>query len=282
VLIFTKIEELQAFLKKESNNGKTIGFVPTMGALHVGHSSLIAHAKKQCSLVVCSIFVNPAQFNDPKDLERYPRTPERDKEKLIKAACDVLFIPTVNEVYPNKEQNSFDFGDLDEILEGKFRPGHFNGVAQVVSRLFEIVKPEKAFFGMKDFQQLIIIEKLVEKLKLKIEIIRCPTKREENGLAMSSRNALLNEVEKKEALVLSKALKQTLKLFNAGKSLSEIKKEILTSLQENKNIELEYFEICNPTNLQNVESFEENKQYIALVACFIGKIRLIDNIILSH
>ena len=184
--ISSKVEELKTA-------GKTIGFVPTMGALHEGHLSLVRIASGHCDVVVVSVFVNPTQFNDPKDLERYPRDLQKDAKLLSETRCELIFAPTVQDIYPEPDTRVFDFGLIDKVMEGKYRPGHFNGVAQVVSRLFDIVKPHKAFFGEKDFQQLAVIREMVRQLKLEVEIVACPIVREADGLAMSSRNLLLNE-----------------------------------------------------------------------------------------
>jgi pantoate--beta-alanine ligase len=200
------IAQLQEIILNHKKSGKTIGFVPTMGALHAGHISLIEKARAENNIVVCSIFVNPTQFNDPNDLIKYPRTPELDKQLLINAGCDILFSPAVDEMYPVKDERVFDFGGLDKVMEGAHRPGHFNGVAQIVSKLFNAVKPDKAYFGKKDFQQLAIIKYITKQLNLPIQIIPCETMREPDGLAMSSRNIRLNSEERKQALQLSKAL----------------------------------------------------------------------------
>src|SRR5688572_16499583 len=199
--------ELDILLGKYREQGKVLGLVPTMGSLHDGHISLIANSLKNTDVTICSIFVNPAVFNDSSDLALYPRMPEKDALMLEKAGCHVLFLPPVEEIYPQKDTRTFDFGNLDKILEGAHRPGHFNGVAQVVSILFDIVKPSKAFFGSKDYQQLLIIKELVKVLKLNIQIVACPTLREKDGLAMSSRNMRLN-AEERQAAALIPALMQ--------------------------------------------------------------------------
>ena len=194
--VFNFIVDVQRFVEEKHNLGLKIGFVPTMGALHEGHLSLINRAKKDNDIVVCSVFVNPIQFNNPADLEKYPRTPEKDIEKLEQAGCDAVFMPTAEEMYPNKVEDHYDFGDLERVMEGACRPGHFNGVAIVVRKLFEIVTPNRAYFGEKDFQQLAIINKMVSNLNMNLEIVPCPIVREKDGLAMSSRNVRLNETER--------------------------------------------------------------------------------------
>lgn len=280
MLIFTKISDLRAFLSVERENGHKIGFVPTMGALHSGHLSLVETAKKSCDCVLVSIFVNPTQFNDKKDLERYPRNIKADSDLLESVNCHAVFIPSVEEIYPNEEKVSFDFGGLDKVLEGSHRPGHFNGVAQVVKRLFEITEPDQAFFGMKDMQQLMIIQALVKKMGSKIDIVAVPTMREKSGLAMSSRNALLNETERMAAALLSQLLFKAKEMHHSGKSANEIKQLAIKEFASNPIYQLDYFSICEKEDLKEVVSFETGKEYIALVACFVGKIRLIDNLTL--
>ena len=277
--IFEKIKDLQAFLVKESAAGSSIGFVPTMGALHAGHISLVKESKKECDVVVSSVFVNPTQFNDKKDLERYPRTLELDTKMLAEAGCDVLFAPSVEEMYPQTDTRIFDFGFLDHTLDGAFRPGHFNGVAQIVSKLFEAVKPDKAFFGQKDFQQVLIVKELVKQLKLTIEIVPCPILREPDGLAMSSRNTLLNSEERKQASNIPVWMKEAKQLFN-GKNAEEVKKIITDKVNATPLFKLDYFEIRNADNLREYNS-ETDKHAVALFAAFCGRIRLIDNEVLS-
>lgn len=264
----------------ERKKGRKIGFVPTMGALHAGHLSLVETAAKQCDLVLASIFVNPTQFNDKKDLERYPRTIEEDKNLLRTVPCDAVFIPSVEEMYPKEENTSFDFGDLEKVLEGKHRPGHFNGVAQVVRKFLLITEPDKAFFGMKDMQQLMIIQELVKQMKIKTEVIPCPTLREADGLAMSSRNSLLNTEERKAAVLLSRLLLDAKQNYQKGISAKEIKEKVEKALSTNSIYKPDYFAICEKQNLMEIDSFEKGREYIALIACYVGKIRLIDNLIL--
>lgn len=280
MLIFTKISELRDFLASERKKGREIGFVPTMGALHAGHLSLVEIAAKQCDLVLASIFVNPTQFNDKKDLERYPRTIEEDKNLLRTVPCDAVFIPSVEEMYPKEENVSFDFGELEKVLEGKHRPGHFNGVAQVVRKFLLIVEPDKAFFGMKDMQQVMIIQELVMQMKIKTEVIPCPTLREADGLAMSSRNSLLNTEERKAAVLLSRLLLEAKQNYQKGISPKEIKEKVEKALSTNSIYKPDYFAICEKQNLKEINSFEKGREYIALIACYVGKIRLIDNLIL--
>jgi len=281
MLIFTKIVDLQAFVRQIKNLNQSLGFVPTMGALHNGHISLIEASQKNCQITICSIFVNPTQFNDKKDLERYPRTPDKDIQLLEKANCSALFLPDADEIYPKpEEKTNFDFGNLDKLLEGKFRPGHFNGVAQVVNRLFELVTPDKAFFGSKDFQQVLIVKALVNKLNLNITIISCPILREPDGLAMSSRNTLLNEKEREIAGLIPKIM-QAAKEIILTEGITKAKQFVISEVSKEPIINLDYFEICNPETLENIAYLKSNQKAVALIAVYVGKIRLIDNLIID-
>lgn len=263
-------------LKKE---GKTIGFVPTMGALHAGHLSLIEQARKETDFVVCSIFVNPTQFNDKKDLENYPRPVEDDINKLKEVKCDVLFLPEVEEMYDKSEKWSIDLAELDKILEGKIRPGHYQGVTQIVKKLFDTFKPDLAFFGQKDFQQFMVISHMVKKLKINVKLVLCPIVREPDGLAMSSRNIRLSASERQHALALFKGLSMFKGSFKT-KSLKELKLEVTSYLKSAPGIELEYFEIFNTKTFQPVNS-KRAGSIIALVAAKVGPIRIIDNMIIE-
>jgi len=281
MLIFTKIVDLQAFVRQIKNLNQSLGFVPTMGALHNGHISLIEASQKNCHITICSIFVNPTQFNDKKDLERYPRTPDKDIQLLEKANCSALFLPEAEEIYPKTEKKTnFDFGSLDKLLEGKYRPGHFNGVAQVVNRLFELVTPNKAFFGSKDFQQVLIVKALVNKLNLNITIISCPILREPDGLAMSSRNTLLNEKEREIAGLIPKIM-QAAKEIILTEGITKAKQFVISEVSKEPIINLDYFEICNPETLENIAYLKSNQKAVALIAVYVGKIRLIDNLIID-
>jgi pantoate--beta-alanine ligase len=277
MLIFKEIAQLKAFLLRKKSEGKTIGFVPTMGALHPGHVSLIALSKKQCDITVCSIFVNPTQFNDKKDLERYPRTPEKDVNLLEKADCDILFTPSVEEIYPEPVKETFDFGYLNTTLEGKFRPGHFNGVAQVVKRFFTLVEPDKAFFGSKDYQQVIIIKALVKLMHSPIEIVPCPILREPDGLAMSSRNALLNTEERATASLLPKIMQEARDLVKTS-GVEAAKRFVEEQTAANPLMRLDYYEVCEADDLKIAEQLENGRAYISVIAVFVGRIRLIDNL----
>ncbi len=272
------IAELQRELQARPAN-TSVGFVPTMGALHKGHLSLVKQAVAENPLVVVSIFVNPNQFNDPGDLERYPRTLEADMKLLETTGCHLVFAPAVKEVYPEPDTRKFNFGKLEKVMEGQFRPGHFNGVAQVVSRLFDMVQPDKAYFGLKDFQQLAIIKSMVKQLNLAVEIVPCAIVREESGLAMSSRNELLSAEERKNAAVISKTLFRA-KELKAQKSVEELVEWITHEINNNPFLDVEYVEIVDDEELQPVRSWNEPATKVACVAVFCGKVRLIDNIIL--
>jgi pantoate--beta-alanine ligase len=259
--------------------GKTIGFVPTMGALHAGHLSLIEQAQQNNDEVVCSIFVNPSQFNDPKDLEKYPRTIEADIKMLEQVKCDVLFNPAVNEIYDDNEQWHLNTGELEYLLEGKFRPGHYQGVTQVVYKLFNIVKPDTAYFGQKDYQQFLIISKMAEQLNMPVKLVMCPIRREADGLAMSSRNIQLTAEDRVHALILSKTLNRVKDSFDRNK-LAELKQEADRMISKEPGVELEYFEIADGDTLHQAN--EKTKNIIALVAARVGITRLIDNVLLVH
>ncbi len=267
-----RINELKA-------QGKTIGFVPTMGALHEGHLSLIRCSKKDNDITAVSIFVNPTQFNDPKDLERYPRMLDKDIEKLEAENVDILFAPDEKEMYPEPDTRKFDFGHLDKILEGKYRPGHFNGVAQIVSKLFETIPAHRAYFGKKDYQQYLIIKALVAKYMpdLDIEIIPCPIIREKDGLAMSSRNLLLTPEQRKSAKLISQILFRAKDLVNVF-SVPELKQFVIDTINQDPNLKVEYFEIADADTLMPIEDWSETHKPIALIAVYDGEIRLIDNI----
>ncbi|WP_423148723.1 pantoate--beta-alanine ligase [Rubrolithibacter danxiaensis] len=276
---FTTRKDLSDFLLTQKAAGKVLGLVPTMGALHAGHVSLINIARENSDVVICSIFVNPTQFNDPADLERYPRPVNDDIAKLEEAGCDVLFLPPVEEMYKQDEQWHLELGEVENILEGKFRPGHYQGVTQIVSKLFDIIKPDIAFFGQKDFQQFKIISRMTVLLKFPVKLVMCPIVREESGLALSSRNIHLSDKEHQQALALSKALQITKNNFTE-KPLEALKADAIEFLNSSEGVELEYFEICNADDLQPVHS--KNVQHIvALVAAYVGKTRLIDNLILK-
>ena len=277
-LITTSAEltEVQATLRKE-NPSLVLGFIPTMGALHDGHMQLIRTAGRFSDKTICSIFVNPTQFNDPKDLERYPRTLESDIALLEKNGCDYLFVPSVSEVYPNgpDENYSIDFNGLDLVMEGVFRPGHFKGVAMVVERLFNLVKPDIAFFGRKDFQQVAIIKQMVKVKGLNTKIHVVETARSEDGLALSSRNTLLTDEEKEDALIVYKTLSMAKKLAGSCSSTAELTEKLIIFFNSGK-LRLEYLEIVDDITLQPLISIR--KGCTCCIAAFCGKVRLIDNI----
>jgi len=264
-------------------NSKPVGFVPTMGALHRGHISLIEYSMKECPVSVVSIFVNPTQFNDRLDFERYPRMPEKDINLLstVLREHDMVFLPTEKEIYPeNVQMLAWDFGNLDKVLEGFYRPGHFRGVAQVVNRLFEIVNPDIAYFGQKDFQQLVIIKELVRQTGRKIKIVGCPVIREPDGLAMSSRNLLLKPSLRQKAGIIFHTLKKASEMINSSE-ISEIKKFVKSTIESEEGFKLEYFEIVDDDELrplENIKSVTPGKKYYGCIAVWAGNIRLIDNI----
>ena len=271
------ISELRTILDLKRKEGLKIGFVPTMGALHRGHLSLVQIAGQQTDFVVVSIFVNPTQFNDKGDLDRYPRDLQKDVDLLSTSACQLIFAPEPEEIYPEPDTRQFNFGQLEQVMEGRFRPGHFNGVAQVVSRLFDIVQPDKAFFGQKDFQQLAIINEMVRKLTLSVEIVSCPIIREADGLAMSSRNMLLSPEQRQNAVHISATLFEATN--KTGElSVDELCQWVINRINENEFLNTEYFEIVNETTLLPVKEWDENCKKIGCIAVHCGKIRLIDNI----
>lgn len=275
MLVFERKNELIAFVRNAKDQGKTIGFVPTMGALHAGHLSLVKISVEQCDMTIASIFVNPIQFNNPKDLEKYPRTFDADSKMLEEAGCDVIFYPSVDEMYPTEAVEKFDFGQLETVMEGAFRPGHFNGVAVVVKRLFEIVNPDKAYFGKKDFQQLAIVKALVKQIQFPVEIIGMETVREPDGLAMSSRNMRLSSDERTKAVEISKVLK----FIQENKSrYSPLLLEAQAIDRLSKNFKIEYIQIVDGHSLQPISSWNQTDYPIVCVAAFLGKVRLIDNL----
>ncbi len=276
--VFTTTAELQQYIAGLSRDGKTIGFVPTMGALHAGHLSLLKQARDLNDVVICSIFVNPTQFTDATDLEKYPRPIYEDTLKLEAAECDILFNPAVTEMYAGHEHWHLDIGELEHLLEGKFRPGHYQGVTQVVYKLFNIVKPDTAFFGQKDYQQVLVIRRMVKLLQMPVKLVMCPIEREADGLAMSSRNIHLSVDDRLHALVLSKALFLLKDSFNK-KPTAELQAEATTLIDSEPGVELEYLEIADGETL--LPANENSKSVVALVAARVGHTRLIDNVIIS-
>ena len=283
MIIFKKPDALYKFLETNRYKKKKIGFVPTMGALHAGHISLVEAAKKGNDVVVCSIFVNPTQFNDPEDFKKYPITLEKDILLFESTGCDILFIPTVTDIYPGGtgNLNYYDLGFLETVLEGKFRPGHFQGVCQVVHRLLEIVLPDNLYLGQKDYQQCMVIQRLIglTGLDSKIKVNICPTLREPDGLAMSSRNTRLMADDRKKATTISAALRYIKQNLRKGK-LSAVKESAQQMLLEN-GFKIDYIEIADATTLELIESWDGKQKIVALAAAFLGNVRLIDNMVLN-
>lgn len=275
--IFNTVKEIREYLTGLQQNGLKTGFVPTLGALHAGHLSLIKQAHEGNDVVICSIFVNPTQFTDAADLEKYPRPIADDIQKLENANCDILFNPPVNEMYADNEQWHLNIGELEFLLEGKFRPGHYQGVTQVVYKLFNIVKPDKAYFGQKDYQQVLVIRKMVELLNMPVKLVMCPIERETDGLAMSSRNIHLSAEERQHALILSKTLFWAKENFDA-ENITGIKREAEQRIMAEPGVQFEYFEIVDGETLHPAN--KSTKSIVALVAAKVGKTRLIDNVII--
>jgi len=283
VEIFKTKASLQAYLQEARSAGKKIALIPTMGALHEGHLSLLNYAKPISDIRVCSIFVNPTQFNDPKDLEKYPRPIENDIKLLESVDCDILFLPSVDEMYPDKNEDwHLDLGELDQIWEGEKRPGHFQGVTQVVYKLFALVQPDIACFGQKDFQQVMVIKRMIEMKGLVIQLAICPIIRDRDGLALSSRNMRLSEDGKRKALALSRSLQYVKDHINAPIPLAEIKNEALKILTATEGLSVEYFAICESSSLKEVNHIDFSKQHVALVTAWVDGVRLIDNMILNN
>lgn len=271
------ISETREIIEKQLSEGKTIGFVPTMGALHDGHLALIRQAVAENDFVVVSIFVNPIQFNNQEDLARYPRTLDADLLMLEGSGCRLVFAPSVIEMYPEPDTTVFDFGQLDKVMEGKFRPGNFNGVAIVVKKLFEIVTPHKAYFGEKDFQQLAIIKKMVNMLQMPVEVVACLIVREADGLAMSSRNARLTPEERREAVAIYNALSGVKE--NYSWFIPEGIRQLVTGeIQQEGYFRVEYVGVVDAETLQPLEEWMDAEHAVICVAAFIGQVRLIDNI----
>jgi len=272
------IAELQKKITSDKAAGKKVGLVPTMGALHSGHLSLVERCVNENDVCVVSIFVNPTQFNDKDDLVNYPRTPKEDKQLLEKAGCTYVFMPSVEEIYPEPDTRIFNFGTLETVMEGRFRPGHFNGVAQIVSKLFYAVLPDRAYFGQKDFQQMAIIREMVKQLEIKVKIRPCPIVREADGLAMSSRNRRLTPEQREKAPQIAQLLFESLP-FVSEKSIQETLEFIKTNLSSDPIFKLDYFEIVDGNTLQPVTDWKESNYIVGCIAVYCGPIRLIDNIV---
>ncbi|MDR1221379.1 MAG: pantoate--beta-alanine ligase [Tannerella sp.] len=275
--IIQTIEALKPLLSKERKQGKTVGFVPTMGALHNGHLSLVERCRKENDLCAASIFVNPTQFNDKNDLKTYPRTLEKDCEMLKPLGCDCIFAPSEKEMYPESDTRIFNFGAVAEVMEGRKRPGHFNGVAQIVSKLFDAVAPDNVYFGEKDFQQIAVIREMVRQLNLPVNIIACPIVREEDGLAMSSRNTRLTPGQREIAPAIARTLKESC-TFAAVKSVKEVKDLVINTLNRIPPLRVDYFEIIDGNTLQPIEDWNETGNPVGCIAVYCDDVRLIDNI----
>lgn len=275
--VISTVKELALLLDTYRGEGKHIALVPTMGALHAGHVSLVERAVKENDVVVVSIFVNPTQFNDKNDLKNYPRTLDADCVLLERAGATIAFAPAIEEMYPAEDTRVFTFAPLDTVMEGTCRPGHFNGVAQIVSKLFYAVEPDRAYFGEKDFQQLAIIREMVRQLSLDVEIVGCPIVREPDGLAMSSRNTLLSADERERALVISRTLFDSL-AFAKENTLAATRAFVEDAINGTPGLELEYYQIVDGNTLQEIAEWGDSDFAVGCIALFCGKVRLIDNI----
>lgn len=279
MITFNRVKPLTKYLFKQKAAHRSIGLVPTMGALHRGHFALIAASKKKNDITVCSIYVNPTQFNQASDLKKYPRNLAEDKALLRSVGCDVLFCPSDEEMYPQPAKLKFDFGSLASLMEGKHRPGHFNGVATVVAKLFHQVKPHRAYFGQKDLQQYLIIKQMVMDLGFDLTLEQVPIVREDDGLALSSRNQRLTKKQRREAPQLYEGLKMAAAQLKQVKDISKVRKEVRKHFKKFEEIELEYFQIVNADNLQAIKTLGTEKVVLCLAA-YLGKVRLIDNLII--
>jgi pantoate--beta-alanine ligase len=277
--IFNEVKPLRAYLANSKRQQRTIGLVPTMGALHQGHLELIEASRKENDITVCSIYVNPTQFNNPSDLEKYPRTLESDKMFLSTVGCDVIFAPSNLDMYKTVSELRLDFGHLDKVLEGEFRPGHFSGVALVVSKLFNIVQPSRAYFGQKDFQQYKIITKLADELLFDIELSSVPIVREPSGLAMSSRNQRLSERDKTTALIFYQSLLRAKELLLQGEPIASVKVKVKEACEALPIVKLEYIELVYTENLKPAQ--DVSSKTILLIAGYVGEVRLIDNLLME-
>ena len=279
--IFTTAVELRTYVEAARRAGRRIGLIPTMGALHEGHLQLVRAAAQACEEVIASVFVNPTQFNNPEDLRLYPRLPEQDAAALAPAGCTALFMPTVAEVYPQPTVLHFDFGPLERVMEGAHRPGHFNGVATVVSKLFHLAQPHVAYFGQKDFQQVAIVRQLIADLSFNLELIVYPTVRETDGLAMSSRNARLTPEARAAAPLLYWVLQQAAGQVQAGVAPAEVQQRALAVLAEEPAFTPDYFEVADAHTLQPMASYAAGRPVVLCVAAFLGGVRLIDNVVVE-
>ena len=271
------IKELKGYLIDSKRDGKRVGLVPTMGALHKGHLSLVERCVRENDICVVSVFVNPTQFNDKHDLETYPRTLEADCALLESAGCDFVFAPSVEEMYPEPDTRTFDFGTVMQVMEGAKRPGHFNGVAQVVSKLFYIVEPDNAYFGEKDFQQIAVIRAMVKQLQIPVQINACPIVREADGLALSSRNTRLTPALRQKAPLIARTLQES-KALAATKSVREVIDYVVNTLNADPDLEVEYYEIVDGDSLVAIQDWKDTSYAVGCVTVYCGEVRLIDNI----
>lgn len=275
--IVNSIKELKRYLAEEKQDNRQIGFVPTMGALHDGHLSLVERCVKENEVCVVSVFVNPTQFNDKQDLETYPRTLVNDCALLEPAGCKYVFAPSVEEMYPETDTRVFDFGMVSEVMEGARRPGHFNGVAQIVSKLFYAVEPDKAYFGEKDFQQIAVIRAMVKQLDIPVKINACPILREVDGLALSSRNTRLTSEQRQKAPLIARTLKEST-TFAIGKSVQEVIDYVISTINSDPEMEVEYYEIVDGNTLESITNWTDTDYPVGCITVYCGKVRLIDNI----
>lgn len=275
--IVSNIKELKSYLAENKKDNKRIGFVPTMGALHKGHLSLVDRCVKDNDVCVVSVFVNPTQFNDKQDLDTYPRTLEADCALLEPAGCDYVFAPSAEEMYPEPDTRTFDFGTVSQVMEGAKRPGHFNGVAQVVSKLFYIVEPDNAYFGEKDFQQIAVIRAMVKQLDIPVTINACPIIREADDLALSSRNTRLTSVQRQKAPLIARTLKESV-TFADRKSVEEVVDYVVNTINKDPVMEVEYYEVVNGNTLESIRDWSDADYVVGCVTVYCGEVRLIDNI----
>ena len=277
--IITSVKELETYVDNERNAGKVIGLVPTMGALHAGHASLVERSVQDNDITIVSVFVNPTQFNDKNDLKNYPRTLEADCDLLQKIGADCVFAPSVEEVYPEPDTRQFSYPPIDSVMEGERRPGHFNGVCQIVSKLFYMTRPDVAYFGEKDFQQVAVIRAMVEDLKIPVRLVPCPIVREPSGLAMSSRNVLLSDEERETALNISRTLFESVE-YAKTHSVGETQNQVVATLNAIPGLDVEYYQIVNGITLQEVSSWDDADEIVGCITVFCGArpVRLIDNI----
>jgi pantoate--beta-alanine ligase len=275
--IVNSIQKLKRYLAEERQHNKQIGFVPTMGALHNGHLSLVKRCVEENDVCVVSIFVNPTQFNDKNDLATYPRTLDKDSALLEPAGCDYVFAPTETEMYPEPDTRTFDFGTVSAVMEGARRPGHFNGVAQIVSKLFYAVEPDNAYFGEKDFQQIAVIRAMVKQLNIPVKINACPILREDDGLALSSRNVRLTPEQRQKAPLIARTLKESTN-FAAGKSVQETIDYVVNTINADPVMRVEYYEIVDGITMESIKDWSDTEYAVGCITVYCGEVRLIDNV----